>query len=94
LSPAWSPDGSKIAFDSSRDDPYGEIYVMNVDGSNPTRLTSNSGYDINAAWSPDSSEIAFQTDRDGNFEIYVMNADGSKQANLTRNPASDGDPAW
>ena len=78
---------------SNRDGNY-EIYVMNPDGSTPTRLTNISADDINPAWSPDSSEIAFQSDRDGNYEIYVMNADGAEQANLTRNPASDGDPAW
>jgi dipeptidyl aminopeptidase/acylaminoacyl peptidase len=41
----WSPDGAKIAFHSSRDGNF-EIYVMNADGSNPTRLTGNAAGDF------------------------------------------------
>ena len=44
LQPAWSPDGSKIAFTSNRDGNY-EIYVMSATGSGVTRLTNNSAYD-------------------------------------------------
>lgn len=49
--PAWSPDGSKIAFDSDRDGNY-EIYVMNADGSGQTRLTDNPADDYDPAWGP------------------------------------------
>jgi Tol biopolymer transport system component len=51
-SPAWSPDGAKIAFTSYRDGNP-EIYVMNADGSGQTRLTNNSADDWLAAWSPE-----------------------------------------
>ena len=62
IMPAWSPDGSQIAFESDRDDGNHEIYVMNADGSNPRNLT-NSGFSFNysPAWSPDGSQIAFIT---------------------------------
>ena len=72
--PAWSHDGSKIAFysDQSGDD---EIYVMNADGSHQRRLTANAGADWAPSWSPDGSKIVFASDRDGSLEIYVMNAD-------------------
>ncbi|MCE2398966.1 MAG: PD40 domain-containing protein [Gemmatimonadetes bacterium] len=43
--PAWSPDGTRIAFDSQRDDNY-DIYVMDADGGSQTRLTDNSDLDI------------------------------------------------
>ena len=82
-SPAWSPDGSRIAFESFRDRNH-EIYVMNADGSDVIQLTDNRGFDRSPAWSPDGSRIAFDSDRDGNDEIYVMNADGSGQTNLTK----------
>ena len=93
-SPAWSPDGTQIAFYSDRDGNNDEIYVMAADGSQPTRLTRNRVLDGSPAWSPDGTQIAFTSDRDGNFEIYVMAADGSQPTRLTRNSAWDWYPAW
>src|SRR5207237_1385985 len=68
--PAWSPDGSKIAFSSTRDGNH-EIYVMNAtDGSGLVRLTNDALWDDHPAWSPDGSKIAFSK----YSAIYVMNA--------------------
>ncbi|MFC1694264.1 SUMF1/EgtB/PvdO family nonheme iron enzyme, partial [Candidatus Latescibacterota bacterium] len=83
----------KIAFSSYRDGNY-EIYLMDTDGSNQTRLTFNSAYDSYPSWSPDGSQITFSSYRDGNYEIYVMNADGSNQTRLTYNSGYDWAPAW
>ncbi len=83
----------KIAFTSNRDGNY-EVYVMDADGTNPTRLTNNTTYDRVPAWSPDGSQIAFDSRRDGNYEVYVMDADGTNQTNRTNNPADDRSPAW
>jgi TolB protein len=53
LVPAWSPDGSRIAFKSIRGGPgNAEIYVMNADGSGVTRLTNNGYSDYDPAWPP------------------------------------------
>jgi Tol biopolymer transport system component len=93
LDPAWSPDGSKIAFASERDGNF-EIYSMSSSGENPVRLTQNPASDSRPAWSPDGSRIAFVSNRDGNSEIYVMNADGTNQLRLTSNLAVDSDPDW
>lgn len=80
--PAWSPDGSRITFETNRDGNY-EIYVMNADGTEQTRLTNNEGNDRRPTWSPDGTQILFQSNRDGNYEIYVMNVDGTDQQALT-----------
>jgi WD40 repeat protein len=93
MSPAWSPDGSKIVFGSGRNGSW-DIYVMNDDGSGLTRLTSEIARDDGPAWSPDGTKIAFTSSRDGDFEIHVMNADGSGVIQLTDHPAEDGNPAW
>jgi WD40-like Beta Propeller Repeat len=95
--PSWSPDGTKIAFASTRDDPNpatcspcrSEIYVVKPDGTGLQRLTNTGGQNVKPVWSPDGTKIAFQTNRDGNQEIYSMNPDGSGQTNLTNNPADD-----
>ena len=83
----------KIAF-VSQTDGNGEIYVMNADGSNLSRLTNHSAWDTAPTWSPYGSRIAFQSDRDGNQEIYVMNADGTNVTRLTDSPDLDIEPAW
>ena len=82
-----------IALHSSRDG-NSEIYVMDTDGSNMVRLTTNSTSDSDPNWSHDGSKIAFVAVRDGNSEIYVMNVDGSGPVNLTNNEAEDISPAW
>ena len=77
--PAWSPDGRRIVFTSTRDgDP--EVYVMNADGSEPRRLTTTPGRDAHPSWSPDGRTIAFQSPRlDGHTRLFLMNA-GRKSA--------------
>ena len=90
---ATSPLWGKIVFHSNRDGNR-EIYTMNSDGSNITRLTFNQADDVVPTWSPNGQQIAFDSNRDGNDEIYVMDADGSNQQRLTHNPGWDVDPDW
>ncbi len=74
--------------------PRPELYVMNADGSNQTRLTFNLFFDGNPTWSPDGEKIAFQSREDGDHEIHVINVDGSGLTKLTDNDAADVFPAW
>lgn len=79
--PAWSPDGSRVAFMSARDGNW-EIYVVDLANPEPRRLTTNQANDGLPAWSPDGQRIAFLSDRDGIWAIYLMNPDGSDQHQL------------
>ena len=87
----WSPDSSRIAFDSRRTGDY-DIWIMTVDGSDQTQLTNNPAGDAQPSFSPDGSKIVFQSDRMGNDDIWVMNADGSDQTQLTNTLESEGHP--
>ena len=87
--PAWSPDGTKIAFTCGI-----AICVMNADGTGRTNLTSDSSSNSGPAWSPDGTKVAFRSNRPGHFDLYVMNADGSGVTALTVDTATEGRPAW
>jgi Tol biopolymer transport system component len=88
--PAWSPDGKRIAFTSTRDG-NNEIYLMNADGSTQTRLTNNAAIDIDPKWSPDG-RILFNSTRDVQGDIYVMDDNGANVTRLTVFHA--GHPDW
>jgi len=87
--PAWSPDGSHIAYNR-----LNNIWVVGADGKNERQLTKEPGPNYDPAWSPDGSKIVFVSERDGNAELYVMNADGSNQTRLTNTPEREANPSW
>ncbi|MCL4207257.1 MAG: PD40 domain-containing protein, partial [Pirellulaceae bacterium] len=92
--PAWSPDGSKIAFTSFDPNTYSTvIQVMNADGTGPF-VPIASGFQ--AVWSPDGTKIAYTGfSADPLAEIFVTNADGSGLGvQLTSNSFHDGEPTW
>jgi Tol biopolymer transport system component len=84
-SPAWSPDGRKLAFSDAND---GAIYTINVDGSRRHRL-ADTGWA--PAWSPDGHRVAFQR---GGTQIYVIAAHGTHLQRLTSTQGADGQPLW
>jgi Tol biopolymer transport system component len=97
LLPAWSPDGTQIAFFSKRSG-NGDIYKMNaVPDAAQIRLTSGTAgnrVDTEPAWF--GNTIAFATNRhgDSNYEIYTMDTNGGAQTRRTQQPGHDVTPAW
>jgi len=92
--PAWSPDGTKIAFSRSDGDRY-QIFVMNEDGTSPVQLTQGDSSSSDAAWSPDGRRIAFTRCSAGSCHIYVMSANGSGETRLTQGDRpGEWDPSW
>ena len=69
--PQWSPDGSRIAFKSNRNgaDNY-DLYVMDADGRNLTRITNHPAHDHDPSWLPDGQSLVFSSARDSRSDLY------------------------
>ncbi len=81
---------SDIVFSQSND-----IWVVDQDGTDATKLTTYAGLDSDPHWSPDGTQIAFVSDRSGALDIWVMDADGTDARNVTGGVAGiSADPAW
>jgi Tol biopolymer transport system component len=107
---AWSPDGTRIAFASTRDENgtecdsdfcsyRTELYVMDADGTSRTRLTRNKGYDYSPDWSADGQHLVFASDRNfpsgsNSAEIYSIEPDGSCLTWLTNGSPASFTPDW
>jgi dipeptidyl aminopeptidase/acylaminoacyl peptidase len=98
--PAYSPDGSRIAFIAGGT-PGGtyQVFVMNADGSNVRQVTTSATAKQDPAWAPDGNTIAysansFDVDGQTDLEIWAVNADGSGVRQITSNAFPDTYPAW
>ena len=99
----WSPDGRRLAFQSSAEDEANwhaesvvsnAIYVIGVDGRQQRRLTELGHRNTFASWSPDGRRIAFASDRDRDWEIYVADLDGGREDRRTKRVGPDRYPVW
>jgi TolB protein len=91
--PAWSPDGTEIAFASNRSGNM-EIWVVNRDGSRLRQVTNHPGIDNAPTWSPDGQHLAFASDRGGGAQLYVVKADGTGLEKMTSDPYDHDRPTW
>ncbi len=92
-SATWSPDGRRLAFDTTRDGNT-EIYVIDANGANPVRVTVAPGEDWAASWSPDGRTIAFTSDRSGSAQIWATTPDGAEPRQLTDDTSGNLWPTW
>lgn len=97
--PAWSPDGTKIAFVAPDAGGDLEIFTANPDGSERMQLTHNAVDEHSPGWAPDGTRIAFDSDRDqlgpvSTSDIYLINSDGTGETRLTDHPLFDRAPVW
>lgn len=93
LSPAISPNGGEIVFESTG---FGnqEILVLDSDGSNLRRLTTTTAFEFCAAWSPDGAEIAFCRASGNACTIHVISANATNERQLTVGSHCDAIPDW
>jgi TolB protein len=93
--PAWSPDGSHIAFAWTKGFEPGNynIFVMDVVSKETAQLTANEGRNENPGWAPDGAHIVYASKRGRQSQIWVMNADGTGKHPLT-STGSNEKPVW
>ena len=93
MSPAWSPDASRLAYVSFERE-MAEIYVQELASGVRRKVASFQGINGAPAWSSDGRRLALTLSQDGNAEIYILSLESERLRRLTRHPAIDTEPAW
>ena len=98
-SPAWSRDGSKIAFSGLRPSGESDLYLMDRESGEVTRLTNDYYADVDPTWSPDGKSIAFSSDRTrygkaGHRNLFLLDVESLEIRYLTCGAWTDQTPTW
>ncbi len=94
VSPTFSPDGSKMAFVSSRNG-LPQIFIQDLQSGQVKRLTFSGRYNTQPSWSPNGDKIAYSTwESNGEINIFVINPDGTGLVQLTRKCRENEYPSW
>lgn len=94
FSPAWSPDGNRIAYSVQREKSYPVIYIQNVSGGGASVIANYKGSNLSPAFSPDGSKILFSSSFEGSSDIYEMSTNGGNLRKLTNWPSSEVQPSY
>ena len=94
MSPAWSPDGSKIAYVSFENQGRPNIYIHDLATGTRRVVTRYEGINGAPSWSPDGQKLAITLSRDGNPEIYTVNVNGGQLKRLTHHYGIDTEARW
>src|SRR5262249_47694690 len=95
--PAWSHDGTRVAFSSDRGNPLGSdynIWVLDVASGELRQLTSDPADDDMPSWSPDDREIAFASTRDGGRSVWAVNVGDRTERKVVAAAATVDAPSW
>lgn len=93
ITPALSPDGSRLAFSSNRDG-YWDLYLMDLSTGAVTRLTETSDYDASPSWSPDAQYLVYET-YGTDLEVQILPLGGDQPPiSLSKHPSADYEPSW
>ena len=90
---AWSPDGSKIAFNSDRAGDM-NIWLYSFSDGSVRQITRGPGGDFQPTWSPDGRQLIFFSSRNGNADIWRVDIDSGALIQLTQDAATDINPFY
>lgn len=93
MSPAWSPDGRRLAYVSFENE-RSEIFVQDLTSGTRSKISSAPGINSAPAWSPDGGYLALTLSSGGNPDIYIMDVNSRKLRKLTNHHGIDTEPAW